>query len=242
MTTLFADRYRMVRELGRGSFGIVFLAYDTRLSDRAVAIKILYPALNADPSIIRRFNQEAGLLATLEHDNIVPVYDIATTGDRRFIVMRYVPGRTLARILQEEGPQLPEQVLVWLKQIAKGLDYAHSKGVLHRDLKPSNLWLDDKWNRVLISDFGLAKAVQASGGSSVSQSQGEMTGTAYYMAPEVIRGRKQTAASDLYSLGCVLYELLSGYPPYTGENMIAVTSQHVLDPVPRLELPGHRTT
>ena len=238
MDSLFADRYRIDHELGRGSFGVVYLGYDTRLSNRAVAIKILHPALNADPAIIRRFHQEAGILAALEHDTIVPVYDVDTWEDRRFIVMRYIPGPTLDQILQEQGAQTPQQVFAWLQQIASGLDYAHSKDVLHRDLKPSNLLWDAERQRVLISDFGLAKAVQASGGSSVSQSQAEMTGTAYYMAPEVIKGKKHGKASDLYSLGCVLYELLQGSPPYQGENMIAVTSQHVLEPAPRLELPG----
>jgi serine/threonine-protein kinase len=213
MENLFADRYRIERELGRGSFGVVFLGYDTRLSDRAVAIKILHPALNADPAVIRRFHQEAGILASLEHDNIVPVYDVGAAEDRRFIVMRYIPGPTLAHILDAEGPQPPDRVFAWLQQIAAGLDYAHGKGVLHRDLKPSNLLWDEERSRALISDFGLARAVQASGGSSVSQSQAEMTGTAYYMAPEVIRGKKHTAASDLYGLGCVLYELLAGHPP-----------------------------
>ncbi len=238
MENLFAERYRIERELGRGSFGVVFLGYDTRLSDRPVAIKILHPALNQDPAVIRRFHQEAGILARLDHDYIVPVYDVSASGERRFIVMRYIPGPTLARILDEEGPQPPERVFAWLQQMAAGLDYAHSKGVLHRDMKPSNLLWDEERERVLISDFGLARAVQASGGSSVSQSQAEMTGTAYYMAPEIIRGQKHTAASDLYSLGCVLYELLTGRPPFEGENVIAITSQHVLEPVPQLALQG----
>ncbi len=236
--TLFAERYRMEKELGRGSFGVVFLARDAKLSDRAVAIKILHPALNSDPVVIRRFQQEAGILARLEHDNIVPVYDVGSDGDRRYIVMRYIPGRTLDRLLAEEGPQTPERVFAWLRQMAAGLDYAHGRGILHRDLKPGNLLLDEERERVMISDFGLAKAVQVSGGSSISQSHAEMTGTAYYMAPEVIRGQEPSRASDLYSLGCLLYELLSGRPPYTGSNAIAVTAQHVLEPAPQLTLEG----
>jgi len=238
MTDLFAKRYDIQHELGRGSFGVVFLAYDTRLRNRPVALKVLHAALNADPATVSRFHREAGILASLEQDHIVPVYDVDVDQGTRFIVMKYVPGPTLAAILEKEGAQTPERVLAWLEQIADGLDYAHSRQILHRDLKPSNILLDEERNRIVISDFGLARAVQASGGSSVSQSAATMTGTAYYMAPEVIRGEKHTAASDLYSLGCVLYELLSGERPFEGENFIAVTSQHVLNPTPVLALTG----
>ena len=238
MTDLFANRYDIQHELGRGSFGVVFLAYDTRLRNRPVALKVLHAALNNDPATVSRFHSEAGILASLEHDHIVPAYDVDVDQGTRFIVMKYVPGPTLAAILKEEGAQTPERVLAWLEQIAKGLDYAHSREVLHRDLKPSNILLDEERNRIVISDFGLAKAVQASGGSSVSQSAATMTGTAYYMAPEVIKGEKHTTAADLYSLGCVLYELLSGERPFEGENFIAVTSQHVLNPTPTLALMG----
>ncbi len=238
MTDLFADRYRIVKELGRGSFGVVYLAHDTRLYDKPVALKVLHPALNADPSTVQLFQREASILAALEHDHIVPIYDVGLDQGTRFLVMKYVAGRSLAEILKVEGRQPPERVLGWFDGIAAGLDYAHGQGVLHRDLKPGNLLLDESRQRVVITDFGLARAVQQSGGSSVSQSQENITGTAYYMAPEVIKGGKQSDASDLYSLGCVLYEALQGERPFQGENFVAISFQHVHEPPPPLDLTG----
>ena len=238
MTELFADRYRITKELGRGSFGVVYLAHDTRLNNRPVALKVLHPSLNADPSTVQLFQSEAAILAGLEHDHIVPIYDVGLDQGTRFLVMKLVAGRSLAEILAVEGRQPPERVLHWLEDIAAGMDYAHSKGVLHRDLKPGNLLLDEARERVVITDFGLARAVQQSGGSGVSQSQQNLTGTAYYMAPEVIKGGKQTSASDLYSLGCVLFEALQGERPFQGENLVAISFQHVQAPVPPLNLTG----
>ena len=237
MTDLFADRFRIDRELGRGSFGIVYLAFDTRLQDRPVALKLLHPGLDADPTVVRQFQREAGVLARLEHPAIVPIYDAGAEEGRRYLVMRYVAGRSLAKVLADEGPQPPERVFGWLGQIAAGLDYAHGQDVLHRDLKPANLLLDEARGQVLISDFGLAQAVMSSGGSA-SMSHGMMTGTALYMAPEVILGQPHIAASDRYSLGCALYELLDGKPQFTGDNVVAVTHQHVHSPPRPLALAG----
>ena len=165
MMTTFANRYEIQSELGQGSFGVVYRAHDMTL-DRDVALKVLHPALTMDAATVRLFTREAGTLAKLDHDNIVPVYDMGVSDGARYIIMRHVPGRSLAQVLADEGPQSPHRVAAWLAQTAAGLDYAHSRGVLHRDLKPSNLLLDEERDRVLISDFGLARAVENSGGSS----------------------------------------------------------------------------
>jgi len=135
MPDLFADRYDIQQELGRGAFGVVFLARDMRLSGRKVALKILHPALNADPAVVRLFDNEAGALASLEHDHIVTVYDAGVWEDRRYIAMAYVQGPTLAQVVQEQGPLPPGRVANWLAQAASALAYAHDQGILHRDVK-----------------------------------------------------------------------------------------------------------
>ena len=236
MSSHFAERYAIQRELGRGSFGVVYLATD-RTMNRPVALKILHAALAVNPATVQLFMREAAILAQLDHDHIVPVYDLGVSGDARYIVMKYVAGASLAEVLAQEGAQPVERVLAWLRQIAAGLDYAHSKGVLHRDLKPGNLLLDAARERILITDFGLAHAVQQSGGSS-QQSQQESSGTVGYLAPEVLLGEPATTASDRYSLGCVLYALLAGRPPFTGDNAMSIMYQHEYKTPPALKLSG----
>ncbi len=232
-TPQILGKYRIIRELGRGGFGAVYLAEDTTLKNRPVALKILYPQLVVDAETVGLFQQEAGIMAHLDHPHIVPVYEAGDLDGRRFIAMRYVPGKTLAQVLKDEGPPPLTQVADWLEQIASALDYAHGQGLLHRDVKPSNILLDRDplsatGSRALVTDFGLAKAVTASGGSVSSQDQKILSGTARYMAPEQARGNP-VAQSDIYSLGVVLYEMLTGRVPFDGDDPFAIAICHMTE-------------
>ncbi len=220
-------KYRITAELGRGSFGVVYLAEDTTLRDRPVALKVLHPQLVVDPDTVGLFREEAGTMAHLEHTHIVTVYEAGDFQGIRFIAMRYVRGRTLARVIAEEGPQPLERVAGWLEQVAAALDYAHRQGVLHRDVKPGNILLDRE-DSAVVTDFGLAKAVSASGGSVSSRDRELLSGTARYMAPEQARG-KPVPQSDVYSLGVVLYELLTGQVPFDGNDPFAIAIQHMTE-------------
>jgi serine/threonine-protein kinase len=235
-TPQILGKYRIIRELGHGGFGAVYLAEDTTLTNRPVALKILYPQLVVDAETVGLFQQEAGIMAHLDHPHIVPVYEAGDLDGRRFIAMRYVPGKTLAQVLKDEGPPPLPQVAEWLEQIASALDYAHDQGLLHRDVKPSNILLDrdplsKTGSRALVTDFGLAKAVTASGGSVSSQDQKILSGTARYMAPEQARGNP-VAQSDVYSLGVVLYELLTGRVPFDGDDPFAIAICHMTEEPP----------
>ena len=220
-------KYRIVKELGHGGFGTVYLVEDTTLDNRPVALKVLHPQLLVDPDTMQLFGKEAGVTARLVHHHIVTVYEAGDIGGTRFIAMQYVPGQSLQGVMQEEGPQPLVRVAEWLEQIASALDYAHGEGVLHRDIKPSNILLD-RDGRAMVSDFGLAKAVQNSGGSVSSRDKEIMTGTAKYMAPEQAKG-KPVPQSDIYSLGVVLYELLTGKVPFEGDDPFAIAIRHMTE-------------
>jgi formylglycine-generating enzyme required for sulfatase activity len=232
-TDLFANRYTLQRRRGQGSFGVVYLALDTRLRDRKVALKVLHPQLTVDPDTLRLFENEAGVLAGLRHDHIVTVYDVAVWQDQRYLVMEWIDGPSLAELVQTQGAQSADQVLDWLRQAADALGYAHAQGVIHRDIKSANLLLETGRGRLYVTDFGLAQAVQASGGSSGGQSHAAMTGTAAYRAPEV-RKTGHTPASDLYSLGVVAYELLAGRRPFVADDPLDLLLAHETEPPPPL--------
>ncbi len=226
-------KYRVLEEMGRGGFGIVYRAEDTALGNREVALKVLHPQLVVDPASVRLFTQEAGTAARLRHRHIVTIYEADTYQDRRYIAMEFLPGPSLAALLASEGPQPVERVTAWVEQAASALDLAHLRGVVHRDLKPSNLLLDAE-GQVMVTDFGLARATEASGGVSSSRDSGIMTGTARYMAPEQARRGKATAASDVYSLGIVAYELLTGHTPFEEGDAFAIALQQINEPPPPL--------
>lgn len=233
MSELFADRYNIQHELGRGAFGVVYLAHDVRLRNRSVALKVLHPALSTDPGVVRLFENEAGVLAGLRHDHIITVYDVGVWELRRYIVMDYVAGPSLAQVVKEQGAQPPERVQAWLRQAAEALAYAHGQGVLHRDVKSANLLLETARDRLFVSDFGLARAAEASGGSSAQSDAHLLTGTAAYRAPEVHR-TGHSAASDLYGLGVVGYELLAGRRPFLDDDPLSLLLLHATEPVPPL--------
>jgi serine/threonine-protein kinase len=231
---VFNDRYRLEGRLGEGGMAIVFSGFDTLLR-RRVAIKVLRPQFAADEDFVRRFYDEAQHAAKLSHPNVVSIYDVGHEGDTYFIVMELVDGETLAAMLSD-GRRLPERVAIdYATQICNGLAYAHRQGLLHRDIKPANI-LITKDDIVKLSDFGIARAVSA---QTVTIAQpGVVLGSVFYLSPEQAQGREQHEQSDLYSLGVVLFEMLSGRLPYTGDSPIAIALKHVADPIPLLEGEG----
>jgi serine/threonine-protein kinase len=217
MTTdqLFADRYRLERRLGAGGMAIVQLAFDTRLQ-RYVAVKLLAEHLADDANFSARFRREALAAARLVHPNIVQVFDFGQDAEthRQFIVMEYVDGGSCAEILRDRGPIDPEEAVDVLSQACRGLEFAHRNGVVHRDVKPGNL-LANQDRVIKLADFGIAKAAEQSDITKV----GSVIGTAAYLAPEVSRGEPAGPASDLYALGVVAYQLLTGRLPYEGASL-----------------------
>lgn len=217
-------KYEIIEELGRGGFGIVYKAKDCVL-DRFVALKVLHSQLSVNPEFITRFAQEARLAAKLDHPNLVPVYDFDQREGHAFIVMGYMENGSLKDHLEKYGAISSGRVKTMLEQIASGLAYAHERDIIHRDLKPGNILIDAN-GMARISDFGFAKALQA---DSLSMSiGGGMLGTPAYMAPEVWGGETATPASDVYSLGCIAHEMLTGEQLFKGETPVQVMYAHFM--------------
>lgn len=219
-------KYDILEELGRGGFGVVYKAHDLAL-DRIVAVKVLHPNLVNDSGFVSRFRNEARLAAQFDHPNIVPVHDFGESEGLYYIVMGYMPGGSLKEMLQKEGALPEEKALAVLKQVSDGLSYAHRKGIIHRDLKPGNILFDED-GEARISDLGFAKALYADSSVSLSVSGG-MVGTPAYMAPEVWRSGQATERSDIYSLGCILYEILTGDVLFEGQTPAISMTKHLID-------------
>jgi eukaryotic-like serine/threonine-protein kinase len=231
--TRISGRYRLERRLGVGGMSTVQLAFDERL-ERAVAVKLLAEHLADDPSFVSRFRREALAAARLVHPNIVQVYDFGfdEASGRHFIVMEFVPGRSCAEILRDDGPMAPDQAVDVAVQADRGLDYAHRNGVVHRDVKPGNLMVSPD-GIVKLADFGIAKGA---GQSSITQ-VGSVLGTAAYLAPEQARGEEAGPAADLYALGVVTYQLISGRLPYEATSLTELAfKQQNESPTPLHEL------
>src|SRR5918998_375482 len=218
---LFADRYKLDRRLGVGGMATVQLAFDTRL-ERNVAVKLLAEHLAEDPSFVSRFRREALAAARLVHPNIVQVFDFGSdsTSGRQFIVMEYVDGHSCAELLRDRGPLPPSDAVEILTQACRGLDYAHRNRVVHRDVKPGNLMVNTD-GVVKLADFGIAKAAEQSDITKV----GSVLGTAAYLSPEQTRGEPATPASDLYALGVVAFQLLTGRLPFEGKSLPELARQ-----------------
>ena len=227
-------KYRILERIGGGGMAEVFRGRHEKL-DRDVAIKVLRSSLASDPGFIARFEREARLVANLRHSNIVQVFDFDTHGDRLYMVMEYVKGGTLKQFLETKNEireKIPlREILRLLSQIAGALDYAHEQGMLHRDLKPSNILLDLDGNTYL-SDFGIARII----GQSEITRTGSILGTPAYMSPEQCEGSTLTPASDIYSLGIILFEMITGCVPFDAESPLAVLHRQIHDPLPMLAL------
>ncbi|HUY51747.1 MAG TPA: Stk1 family PASTA domain-containing Ser/Thr kinase [Streptosporangiaceae bacterium] len=230
---LLGGRYELDGVVGRGGMAEVYRARDIRL-DRIVAVKTLREDLARDATFQARFRREAQSAASLNHPSIVAVYDTgedtADPGHVPYIVMEYVDGRTLRELLREDRRLLPERALEITSGVLRALDYSHRNGIVHRDIKPGNVMLT-RSAEVKVMDFGIARAVSDTQATMTQTAQ--VIGTAQYLSPEQARGERVDARSDLYSTGCLLYELLTGRPPFTGDSPVAIAYQHVREnPVP----------
>jgi serine/threonine protein kinase len=204
--TVFA-RYRVDSVVGRGGMGVVYRATDLSL-ERPVALKLIAPELAGDERFRERFLKEPRMAASLDHPNVVPIYEAGEHDGQLYLAMRYVEGSDLKTVLEREGKLAPERAIGILAQVASALDAAHRRGLVHRDVKPANVLLDED-GHVYLTDFGITKQL---GGASTDT--GQMVGTLDYLAPEQIRGEPVDGRTDCYSLACVLYECLSGTPPF----------------------------
>ena len=227
---IFNGRYELHRRLGRGGMAEVYLARD-QLLDRPVAVKVLFPALATDQGFVERFRREAQAAANLQHPNIVSVFDWGEANGTYFIVMEYVEGHTLAEMLRDEGRLHPDRAAEITADIAAALGFAHRNRVVHRDVKPGNV-LITRDGGVKVADFGIARALSDSTDQNLTKT-GSVMGTATYFSPEQARGAAVDPRSDIYSLGCVLYEMTTGHPPFTGDSAVAIAYKHVQEnPLP----------
>jgi serine/threonine-protein kinase len=226
-----AGRYEIVKELGRGGMATVYLARDVK-HDRDVAIKVLHQDLGAAIGP-ERFLREIKVAANLQHPNILPLFDSGEANGRLYYVMPFVEGESLGDRLKREG-QLPIEAAVQVtREVADALDHAHKQGIIHRDIKPDNVMLVGK--HAIVADFGIARAVEAGQAKSLTQT-GMAVGTPLYMSPEQSSGEHVDGRADVYSLGCMLYELLSGEPPFTGKTASAIMARHAMEDLPDVRI------
>jgi serine/threonine-protein kinase len=228
--TLVDGRYRLVRRIGSGGMADVWCANDQELG-RRVALKVLHPRFAADPQFVERFRNEASHAAGLQHPNVVAVFDRGEWDGTPYIAMEYIEGPTLKEIVRERGALPPALAADVVVQILRAARYAHKHGIVHRDLKPHNVILDEE-GRVKVTDFGIARA-----GASQMTETGAIMGTAHYLSPEQAQGLPVDGRSDLYSVGVILYELLTGRVPFDAESPVSIAVRHVSEaPVPPAEL------
>jgi len=227
--TLLNNRYRLVAQQGSGGMAVIYKAIDQVLY-RTVAIKILRPSLTPDPTFIIRFQNEARSIANLSHPNIVTVYDVGNEGDTHYIVMEFIDGHDLKKLIREHGALPVDRVLDIAIGICAGLGFAHRAGLVHADVKPQNILLN-KDGQVKITDFGIALALSD---SQPKERQSIVWGSPHYFSPEQAQGERPTAASDVYSIGIVIFEMLTGRLPYTGANQQELAMAHIRSPIPKV--------
>ena len=236
----FGPRYRIEAILGRGGMGAVYKAYDKDL-DRVVALKLVRAGLTTDPEVMQRFRQELLLASKISHKNVLRIHDLGDVDGLKFISMAYVEGEDLAHVLKAQGRWPAAKAIELARQLCGALAAAHAEGVVHRDLKPQNILIDRAGN-AYVSDFGLAKSLEA--GAAMMTHTGQLLGTPRYMSPEQVEGKPADHRSDLYAMGLILYETVTGDVPFTGESTLQVMYQRLKnDPVnPKVlhpELPNH---
>jgi tRNA A-37 threonylcarbamoyl transferase component Bud32 len=224
---VLADRYELEELVGAGGMSSVYRAHD-RVLDRRVALKILHQHFSDDDQYVQRFLREARTVAGLSHPNIVTVIDRGDHDGQQFIVFEYVEGENLKRLIERNGPAPVERALELAIQIARGLSCAHERGLVHRDVKPQNVLLNGD-GEAKVTDFGIAREIDVQHGMTQT---GTVLGTSDYISPEQAQGRRVDEHTDVYSLGVVLYELLPGEVPFTGDNFVAVAMGHINDPPP----------
>src|SRR5437762_9528114 len=226
---VLADRYELEELVGTGGMSSVFRAHD-RLLDRKVALKILHQHYSGDDEYVERFRREARSVAALSHPNIVTVIDRGEHEARQFIVFEYVDGENLKQMIERRGPAPIPTALELSIQIARGLSFAHQQGLVHRDVKPQNVLLNGNGD-AKVTDFGIARSLAVQRGMTQT---GTVLGTSDYIAPEQAQGQQVDEHTDVYSLGIVLYELLTGELPFSGDNFVAVAMQHINDVPPHV--------
>jgi serine/threonine protein kinase len=229
---VLADRYEIVSELGKGGMGNVFLAKHTTL-DRLYAVKVLNAQQLSDPISIKRFEREAKAASLLSHGNLVSVYDFGVTASGQpFLVMDYLQGSGLDRVLADQGVLSGKRFVDIFSQICDGLTHAHGKGIIHRDLKPSNIMLlkdDNSQDVVKVFDFGIVKIVAPEGAVEKLTRPGEFFGSPLYMSPEQSQALELDGRSDIYSIGCIMYEALTGLKPFEGQTVLHTVLMHLND-------------
>jgi beta-lactam-binding protein with PASTA domain/tRNA A-37 threonylcarbamoyl transferase component Bud32 len=220
----YGGRYAILESIGSGGMAEVYRARDELLG-REVAVKVLSERLSRDRSFVERFRREAQAAAGLSHPNIVSLYDYGSDEGAYYIVMEHIDGRALADVIRDEGPLLPERAAEIAADVAKALERAHGAGLVHRDIKPSNIMLTS-FGQTKVTDFGIVRALGGDGESTMTQT-GMVIGTASYLSPEQAQGNPVDARSDVYALGCVLYEMLTGQTPFTGDTPLSIAYKQV---------------
>ncbi|MDE6285133.1 MAG: Stk1 family PASTA domain-containing Ser/Thr kinase, partial [Bacilli bacterium] len=228
-----SDRYQIIKSIGEGGMANVYLAYDTIL-DRNVAVKVLRGDLATDEKFVRRFQREALSASSLSNPNIVEVYDVGEDGGEYYIVMEYVEGKHLKNLLKKRGKLTVAEVIDIVSQITNGLSVAHDSYIIHRDIKPQNILILEN-GLIKITDFGIAVAMNA---TQLTQTNSVM-GSVHYLPPEQASGKGATLQSDIYSIGILMYELLTGKLPFRGDNAVEIALKHLKEAIPsiREELP-----
>lgn len=224
--TKINDRYQIIKTLGEGGMANVYLAHDTYL-DRNVAVKVLRGDLANDEKFVRRFQREALSATSLSHPNIVEIYDVSEDDGQYYIVMEYVDGKTLKQVLKQRGHLSVTEVIDIMLQVTDGMAHAHDAYIIHRDIKPQNIMILSN-GMIKITDFGVAIALNS---TQLTQTNSVM-GTVHYIPPEQANGKGSTIRSDIYSMGIMMYELLTGLLPYKGDNAVEIALKHLREPLP----------
>ena len=223
---LIDNRYKIIKSIGEGGMANVYLAWDTIL-EREVAVKVLRGDLSDDEKFIRRFKREANSASSLKHPNIVEIYDVGEDNGKYFIVMEYVNGKTLKSLIKKRGALNINEAIDIMLQLTSGIACAHDSYIIHRDIKPQNVMILED-GRVKITDFGIAMALNS---NELTQTNSVM-GSVHYLPPEQASGSGSTIKSDIYSLGILMFELLTGKVPFKGDNAVEIAIKHMKDPIP----------